>query len=51
MIQVFDTHRLSYRNAILRAFRLDGDNTTPISFYDVTGPITDIEDFNIGEVV
>lgn len=51
MIQVFDTHRLSYRNAILRAFKLDGDNTTPISFYDVTGPITNIEDFNIGEVV
>lgn len=36
MIQVFDTHRLSYRNAYLRAFDKSAP-TTPIQFKDVDG--------------
>ena len=33
MLQVFDTHRLSYKNAVLRAWS-DDTKTTPINFYD-----------------
>lgn len=33
LTQVFDTHRLSYRNAVLRAFSL-ANPTTRINFYD-----------------
>lgn len=33
MIQVFDTHRLSYKNAVLRAWS-DDTKTTAINFYD-----------------
>ena len=36
MIQVFDTHRLSYRNAYIRAFDKSAP-TTPIQFKDVDG--------------
>lgn len=46
MIQVQDTHRLKYRNAILRAFKLS-DRTTRIDFYN--GEIT--ADNNIGATV
>ena len=35
MINVFDTHRLPYRNAMLKAYDLN-DGTTPLDFYNIT---------------
>lgn len=48
MINVFDTHRLMYRNAILKAYDL-ADGTTPIEFYNVTENTEPTE--NIGDTV
>lgn len=47
MIQVFDTHRLSYRNAKLRAFALS-DQTRRLDFYNIG---EDGQETNIGNEV
>lgn len=45
MIQVFDTHRLPYRNAVIRAFKLKSDNLTePAEFYNFTDYVKDKDD-------
>lgn len=41
-MQVFDTHRLSYRSAKLRAWS-NIAKTTPVTFYDVTDPGSNTE--------
>lgn len=55
MIQVFDTHRLPYRNAVIRAFKLNSDNVTePAEFYNFTDYIKnnrDISKYAIGTEV
>lgn len=38
MLQVFDTHRLSYKNAILRAWG-DSFKTVALDFYDKSSPV------------
>lgn len=38
MLQVFDTHRLSYKNAVLRAWG-DSLKTIALDFYDNTSPV------------
>lgn len=48
-MQVFDTHRLPYRNAKLRAWA-NIAKTTPVKFYDVTDP-TDNTETEIGTEV
>lgn len=55
MIQVFDTHRLPYRNAVIRAFKLNSDNVTePAEFYNFTDYVKsdrDISKYAIGTEV